>query len=83
MGEKKASIQLVWGLLLVLAGIGVVIRVNVLEPEIKTVTSQPSAQIFFQICVYVMAILLIGGGVKKIRSYYKKSRSLPKNDNVR
>ena len=80
MGEKKASIQIVWGLLLILAGVGVLIRVNLLESEIKTVASQPSAQLFIHICVYIMAVLLIGGGVRKIRNYLKKDRSPHSNE---
>ena len=72
MGEKKASIQLVWGVLLVLAGVGVLVRVNLLESEIKTIAGQPSTEVFVRFCIYVMAILLIGGGVGKIRSFYKQ-----------
>ncbi len=71
MGDKKAPIQLVWGILLVLAGVGVVIRVSLLESEIKSIAGQPSVEVFIRICFYVMAILLIGGGVKKIRRLYK------------
>jgi len=71
-GEKKAVGQLVRGLLLVLAGVGVTVRLSFLESEIKTIAGQPSAGVFIRICFYVMAILLIGGGVKKIRGYLKK-----------
>lgn len=75
MGEKKASTQLVWGLLLVLAGVGVVVKVHLMSPaELETVAGRPSSAIFFHICVYIMAILLIGGGVGKIRNYYKKDK---------
>ena len=70
MGEKKASIQLVWGIMLVLAGVGVIVRVNLLETEIEALAGQPLSAIFIRICVYVMAILLVGGGLKKIRRYY-------------
>jgi hypothetical protein len=73
MGEKQSSIQLVWGLLLVLAGIGVVVRASLLESQIKTVAGHPATEVFIRICFYVMAILLIGGGIRKIRGYLKKS----------
>lgn len=71
MGEQKQATQLVWGLLLVLAGVGVVFRVNFLESELDTIAGQPSTALFIRICFYVMAILLIGGGIRKIRGYYK------------
>jgi hypothetical protein len=74
MGETKSTIQLIWGLLLVLAGIGVVIRASLLESEIKTVAGQSSTEVFIRVCIYVMAILLIGGGIRKVRIYFKKSR---------
>lgn len=73
MGEKKATIQFVWGLLLVLAGVGVVVKAHLLDSaEVESFAGRPSSVIFFRICVYVMAILLIGGGVRKIRSHFKK-----------
>ncbi|MEW6078606.1 MAG: hypothetical protein AB1724_12390 [Thermodesulfobacteriota bacterium] len=74
MGATKSTTQLVWGLLLVMAGIGVVIRANLLDSEMKTIAGQPSTEMFIRICVYVMAVLLIGGGIRKIRNYFSKSQ---------
>ena len=71
MGEQKQATQLIWGLLLVLAGVGVVFRLNSLESELDAIAGQPSTALFIRICIYVMAILLIGGGIRKIRGYYK------------
>ena len=72
MGEKKQAAQLVWGVLLVTAGVGVVFRVSFLDSELDAIAGQPSTAVFIRICFYVMAILLIGGGIKKIRNYYQK-----------
>lgn len=71
MGEKKQATQLVWGMLLVLVGVGVVFRANALKSEIDSIAGQPATAVFIRFCIYVMAILLVGGGIKKIRSYYK------------
>ncbi len=72
MGEKKQTTQLVWGLLLIFAGVGVFFRFHSLESDLKTLAGQPSTAVFIRICFYVMAILLIGGGIRKVRGYYKK-----------
>jgi hypothetical protein len=74
MGKTKSTTQLVWGLLLVLAGIGVVIRASIPDPGIKTLAGQASSAGFIRVCIYVMAILLIGGGIRKVRNYFKKGQ---------
>jgi hypothetical protein len=73
MEKTKSTIQLVWGFLLVFAGIGVVIRASLPESEIKTMAGHPSTEIFTRVCFYIMAALLIGGGIRKVRNYFKKA----------
>ncbi len=72
MGEKKQTTQLIWGLLLILAGVGVFFRFHSLASEMETFAGQPATAVFIRICFYIMAILLIGGGIRKVRGYYKK-----------
>ncbi|OQX62844.1 MAG: hypothetical protein B5M56_04950 [Desulfococcus sp. 4484_241] len=76
-GEKMAG--RVWGWLLVLMGCGVVFRVHQLAPQIDQIAgSQPKA-FFIRICIYIMAILLVGGGIKKIRTQYDRTRDKPRD----
>ena len=72
MDKNKIHIQLVWGGLLVLAGIGVFFRIPQVMPRIKTIESFSSAIWFIYICFYLLGILLIMGGAKKIYENYRK-----------
>lgn len=73
MPKNKNLIQVVWGVLLVIAGVGVFFRIPQVMPEIKKIEYFSSAIFFIQFCFYLMGILLIGGGAKKI--YHHCSRS--------
>jgi cobalamin biosynthesis protein CobD/CbiB len=73
MADKKNTLQFIWGVLLVLAGIGVFFRIPQLMPEIKKIEPFASFIYFIYFCFYLLAILLIAGGGRKIYTYLKKS----------
>jgi hypothetical protein len=73
-GESKATLQLIWGLLLVMAGVGLVLRIPQLIPQIRQIQSLDAALPFIYFCFYFMAVILIGGGAKKIYAYFKGRR---------
>jgi len=62
-----------WGILLFLAGLGVVIMTPQKMQEIEKIEHFSSYIPFIWFCFYFMGILLIGGGVKKIYHYYRPS----------
>ena len=64
--------QLIWGGLLVLAGIGVFFRIPQVMPKIKEIESFSSAIWFIYICFYLLGILLIIGGGRKLYDNYRK-----------
>ncbi len=72
MDKNKIHIQLVWGGLLVLAGIGVFFRIPQVMPKIKTIEYFSSAIRFIYICFYLLGILLIMGGARKIYENYRQ-----------
>jgi cobalamin biosynthesis protein CobD/CbiB len=72
MDKNKIHIQLVWGTLLVLAGIGVFFRIPQVMPKIKTIEYFSSVIWFIYICFYLLGILLIMGGGRKIWENYRK-----------
>jgi len=73
--KNKIQIQLVRGGLLVLAGIGVFLRIPQVMPRIKTIESFSAAIWFIYICFYLLGILLIMGGARKIYENYRKLKS--------
>ncbi|GBC59877.1 hypothetical protein DENIS_0818 [Desulfonema ishimotonii] len=73
MPKNRSVFQMVWGVLLIMAGIGVFIRIPQVMPRIETIEYFASAAIFVRFCFYLMGILLMGGGAKKIYGYCHQS----------
>ncbi len=80
MEDKKNKLQLIWGILLLLAGIGVFFRIPQVMPEIKKIEHFASYMIFIYFCFYLLGVLLIVGGGRKIYSYIQKSKQDNSND---
>jgi uncharacterized membrane protein HdeD (DUF308 family) len=66
MSKNKNSIHLIWGALLIAAGIGVFFRIPQVMPKIAKIEYFSSSLFFIRFCFYLIGILLIGGGIKKI-----------------
>lgn len=64
--NTKATLQFVWGLLLVTAGVGLIFRIPQLIPQIRQIQSLDAALPFIYFCFYFMAVILIGGGARKL-----------------
>jgi cobalamin biosynthesis protein CobD/CbiB len=75
MTEKKNKLQLIWGVLLVLAGIGVFFRIPQIMPEIKKIEHFAVYIPFIYFCFYLIGILLIVGGGRKIYDHLKQPNS--------
>ena len=73
MADKKNSLQLIWGILLLIAGVGVFFRIPQVMPEIKKIEHFAPYMIFIYFCFYLLGILLIVGGGRKVYSYLKQS----------
>lgn len=72
MLENKKSLQMIWGILLFLAGVGVFIRIPQVMPQIEKIELYLPVLLFIRLCFYLIGILLIGGGLKKIYFYSRK-----------
>jgi len=66
---KRSSVQLIWGIALVLAGVGMLFRIPQVMPQIQTIAHFAPVSPFIRFCFYFMALILIGGGLKKIRGH--------------
>ena len=73
MAKNRAVVQMVWGVALVLAGIGVFFRIPQVMPRIKQIEQFSSIIGFIYFCFYLLGILLIIGGSKKIYDHYQKT----------
>ncbi len=72
MDRNKVILQIIWGVLLVLAGAGVFVRIHQVMPQIEQIESFASTSLFIRFCFYLLGVLLIGGGSKKIYNNYQK-----------
>ncbi len=72
MANNNNKIQLIWGIALFIAGIGVFFRIPQIIPQIESIKYFSSVLPFIKICFYLMGIMLVCGGGKKIYLYFKK-----------
>ena len=74
MAKNNKIVQIVWGVLLVVAGIGVFYRIPQVMPKIEKIEQFSSVIFFIRFCFYLIGILLIGGGSKKIYDNFKNMK---------
>jgi hypothetical protein len=71
--NTKATLQLVWGLLLMTAGVGLLFRIPQVMPQIGQIEYFSGVIPFIYFCMYFIAVFLIAGGGRKL---YFNGRSL-------
>jgi hypothetical protein len=76
MTKDKIALQFIWGIALFLAGIGMFFRIPQLMPQIKTNPHFADGIGFIYFCLYLLGILLVGGGIKKLANTYKEFREM-------
>lgn len=73
MGDKQVNqVQVVWGTILILAGMGVFYRIPQVMPSIEQIPRFAAASGFIRFCFYFIGIFLIGGGCKKLFHEFRK-----------
>jgi Ni,Fe-hydrogenase I cytochrome b subunit len=78
--DRKAPLHIAWGVILVLAGIGVFIRIPQVMPKIEEIEFFSAVIIWVRFCFYLLGVLLIGGGLKKVYENYCKITTPNKPD---
>lgn len=76
MKDVRTYLQAIWGGALLLMGVAVIFRIPSIMVKMSDIKQDTSGQLFLKFCLYLMAILLIGGGVKKLHAFMKRP---PKN----
>lgn len=72
--KNKPVIQIIWGVALTLAGLGVFYRIPQVMPRIEQIKQFSSVMGFIRFSFYLLGVLLVVGGLKKIYDYYRKSQ---------
>ena len=78
MSQNNLTFQIIWGVALVLMGLAVFYRIPQVMPRIVQIEQFAQMKGFLYFCFYLMGIVLIYGGARKIYRYYQhvsKNRS--------
>ena len=67
--KQGNPLQLGWGIALIAAGIGVVVRMSTVMPKILGIPQFAGAEFVVRASFYIMAAILVGGGVKKVKNH--------------
>jgi Ni,Fe-hydrogenase I cytochrome b subunit len=78
--QNNTNIQLVWGAALTLVGIGVFIRIPQVMPKLEKMEQFADVMWFVRFCFYLMGVILIGGGLKKLYHHFQPSEQGRHND---
>jgi len=74
MEKNKIHFQLVWGILLTLMGIAFFFKIPEVINNAKTIETLGAGIGFVYFCLYMIDLILIVGGIKKIYTNLKKLR---------
>lgn len=75
MDDIKIRLQLIWGALLVLAGVGLIFRIPQVMPQIEQIEYFAAVIPFIYFCMYFVAVFLIAGGARKLYLNTKRLKS--------
>jgi hypothetical protein len=81
MSKRNSPLQMRWGILLLLAGLGVFFMIPQKMQEIEKIEHFSSYLPFIRFCFYFMSVLLIGGGAKKIYHHFRRTENTNEADN--
>lgn len=70
MEKEKKSIQLIWGIILIGAGIGIFIVMPQKMAQLKEAGRTDFFILLTRLCFYLIAVLLMGGGARKLYGHY-------------
>lgn len=73
--SSKHKAQLIWGAALILMGVAVIFRIPQVVPKLAEMGQSGTTIWFVRICFYVIAFLLVGGGIKKVMNHFKSDEN--------
>ena len=71
MGKNKAIFQVIWGVLLILMGIALIFRTPFVMERIVQIEYYARIKWLVRIILYITAVMLIGGGSRKLYDNYR------------
>lgn len=72
--HRKATAQLVWAVALILMGLALFFYIPQ-DPRFAEISQSSAKTGYIKLCFYLIAVLLVGGGVRKIVLYVRPAES--------
>lgn len=73
--ESYSPGQMIWGIALAVMGALVFTRIPEVMPRVEQIESLAGMTLWVRFCFYLMGIILVAGGVQKIRRQYRLLRN--------
>lgn len=73
--SSQDLLQLIWGAALAIMGLALFFRVSAVMEQIAEMENPASTEIFLRIGFYLIAVILLGGGIKKIYRFYEITKN--------
>jgi hypothetical protein len=74
---RTSNLQLAWAVILIIAGIGVFFRIPAVMPKIAKIEHFAGVLTYIRFCFYLIGVMLIGGGAKKLYHFYFSRQDMP------
>ena len=68
----RKNMQMIWGVILVMAGLGVFYRIPQVMPRIEQIETFANVISLIRFCFYFLGVLLVYGGGRKLYENYRK-----------
>jgi hypothetical protein len=72
--DNKRNFQMIWAVALILMGIAVFFRVPAVAEKMAGAFDTNAGLYFFRFSFYLIAVILIGGGIKKIFKFWPSDK---------
>jgi uncharacterized membrane protein HdeD (DUF308 family) len=69
--QPKNHLQLIWAVVLMSVGVAVFLEIPRKMSQLVQLWQSPAKIWAFKICFYLMGILLVGGGIRKMVQYFQ------------
>lgn len=69
--QPKNHMQLVWAVILMSTGVAVILEIPRKMSQLEQLWQSPAKIWAFKICFYLIAVMLVGGGIRKTIQYFQ------------
>lgn len=81
MNDIRTAIQSLWGIAMAVMGVSFFLRIPEIMARVSEISYFHGVRTFLRFGLYLMSVLLVGGGIRKLSAIYKnKSKARSPSD---